>query len=356
LLPNLHIELQDSPAEFSLGVHGPFPDCRLSRVLERRWLHYALLSRDGELGLVANIAWLGPPVENDPVRPRMTSILLLHKRGEGWTSSQFNAQASSLWSAFRQPHALNEEKEFHIRASSGHPEVNLKLQRTSRPCTSQCAPFADTHFLRWQSETGVIARGDWVRNGRRHRDVEAIGYHERVRGYWGWPEMGGWVFGFANDTGASIDLQTSAPATAIVFTLIQPRSPADGATGSVMLWRSGRLRRHFPRRSVTVSVRGQLNRDRVQQVPDLADLFGVPAMAPIPRRLVIAARMGEDRVVLDFGCEAAARIVIPAETGIDPYSVHEVIGPVTVEGRVNGERFGFETFGIVEFAGGAGGD
>ncbi len=79
-------------------------------------------------------------------------------------------------------------------------------------------------------------------------------------------------------------------------------------------------------------------------------------MAPVPRRLVISARMGGDWTLLDFSCEAAARIVIPGETGIDPYSVHEVIGPVTVEGRLNGERFAFETFGIVEFAGGAGGD
>ena len=356
MLSNLTIDPQEMPAPYPLGARGPFPDCRLSRVLERRWLHYALLSRDGELGLVANIAWLGPPAENDSARPRMTSILLIHKRGIGWTSSQFNAETAALWSSFRQPHPFNTERDFQIRSAAGHPSVNLKLQRTSRPCTSQCAPFAGEHFLRWQSETGVIARGDWVHNGNLHTGVEAIGYHERVRGYWGWPEMGGWVFGFANDPAHAADAQTSAPPTAIVFTLIQPHTPPDAATGSVMLWRSGRLRRHFPRRCVTVSVRGQLDRDRVRQVPDLATLFGVPSMAPIPRRLVISAKMGEDYSVLDFSCEAAARIVIPAETGIDPYSVHEVIGPVTVEGRVNGERFAFETFGIVEFAGGAGGD
>jgi hypothetical protein len=345
------------PADYALGPQGPFPDCRLSRVLERRWLHYALLSRDADLGLVANVAWLGPPSENSAARPRMTSILLIHKRGSGWKSSQFNAQtAPILWSAFCQPHPYNKEGELRIRSSAGHPSVNLKLQRTSHPCTSQCAPFARENYLRWQSETGVIARGDWVHNGCQYRDVEAIGYHERVRGYWGWPEMGGWVFGFANDPARDSRSETSAPPTAIVFTLIQPHDPPDSATGSVMLWRSGRLRRHFPRRSVSVSVRGLLDRDRVCQVPDLANLFGVPAMAPIPRRLVISARMGADWTLLDFSCEAAARIVIPAETGIRPYSVHEVIGPVRVEGQLNGERFGFETYGIVEFAGGAGGD
>jgi hypothetical protein len=141
-----------------------------------------------------------------------------------------------------------------------------------------------------------------------------------------------------------------------VFTLIQPPQPRNAATGSVMLWRAGRLRRHFPRRSVTVSVRGLLDRDRVCQVPNMASLFATPAMSPIPRRLVISARMGEDWTVLDFSCEAAARVVIPAETAIMPYSVHEVIGPVSVEGRLNGSAFGFESYGIVEFAGGSGGD
>ncbi|MGA8029229.1 MAG: hypothetical protein WB992_18980 [Bryobacteraceae bacterium] len=344
-------------ANYPLGPEGPFPDCRLTRVLERRWLHYALLSRNGDLGLVANVAWLGPPSENNSAAPHMTSIVLIHKNGIGWRSSQFNAETpAALWSAFRQPHPFNSDSSLMLRSVPGDPAVDLKLQRTSHPCTSQCAPFAGRHHLRWQSETGVIARGDWVHNGARYRGVEAIGYHERVRGYWGWPEMGGWIFGFANDPAIDSASETNAPPTAIVFTLIQPREPPDSATGSVMLWRSGRLRRHFPRRCVRASVRGLLDRDRVCQVPDLANLFGVPSMAPIPRRLVISARMGADWAVLDFSCDAAARIVIPAETGIAPYSVHEVIGPVTVEGQLSSSRFAFQTYGIVEFAGGAGGE
>jgi hypothetical protein len=356
LLANLTNFPTEAAAKYALGPHGPFPDCRLIRVLERRWLHYALLSRDGELGLVANVAWLGPPPDDSSARPRMTSILLIHHRKSGWTSSQFNAETPSLWSAFCQPHPFHSENDLQIRSASGNPAVHLKLQRTSHPCTSQCAPFAQNHYLRWQSETGVIARGDWEHDGIRHSGLEAIGYHERVRGYWGWRELGGWVFGFANDPATTANSETSAPPTAIVFTLIQPHDPPASVTGSVMLWRSGRLRRHFPRRCVTVSVRGLLDRDRVRQFPDLANLFGIPAMAPIPRRLVISARMGSDWAVLDFSCDQAARIVIPAETGVVPYSVHEVIGAVAVEGRLNGEPFAFETFGIVEFAGGAGGD
>lgn len=345
---------QEKAPPAGLGPAGPFPDIALRRVLERRWLHYAFLSTDGELGLVANVAMLGPAPEQSTPQPRVTSILLLHRRGRGWSASQFNARTlAPLWSAFQQPHPLAVPGRFEVSSTAEAPWVALDLSRTSRPCTSQCAPFDPGQHLRWQSETGVIAQGDWGFADEVRRGVTAVGYHERVRGRWGWPELGGWVFGFANDPDAA---PGRPPPWAAVFTFIKPLAPADASTVSVMLWRDGRLLRHFPRRRVTYAVRGQLPRDRVQQVPALSRLFGVAPMEPIPARLVIAARMGADHVVLDFAAESAARVVIPSENSLRPFSVHEVIGPCRIEGEAGGRRFGFETRGIVEFAGGAGGN
>lgn len=344
--------LDDTP--FQLGPRGPFPRAPLGRVLERRWLHYAFLTKDHGLGMVANVAWLGPEKGMEKDGERCTSILLLYKRGEGWRASQFNAETLvPLWSAFRQPFPFGEFQPFEIGSTNHSNAVRMSMRRTSHPCTSQTVPFAMGQHLRWQSETGVIARGEWNYDGEKISDVEVIGYHERVRGHWGWPELGGWVFGFVNDpTGGP----GQPPPTAVVFTLIQPPDPPDAATGSVMLWRNGRLRRHFPRRRIDVAVRGYLERDHVLPVPALSTLFGVPGMEPIPRHLTISAAMGGDRVLLDFRCDAAARVIVPCETGIRPFSVHEVIGRCSVEGIINGEKFAFETYGIVEFAGGAGGD
>lgn len=339
----------------TLGPVGPFPGADMLGVLERRWLHYALLSSDGEFGMVANVATLGP-IGGEQSTKRNTSILLIHKRDRGWRSSQYNAVTHlPLWSAFEQPYAHGEGRALELAATTQQQAINVSLIRTSRPCTSQCASFARDQYLRWQSETGVVSRGKWTFDGATTTDVEAIGYHERVRGNWSWPELGGWVFGFANDPQRDA-AAPEAPCSAVVFTLVQPPQPKDAATASVMLWRSGRMRRHFPRRCVTVATHGELDRDRVTQVPAMANLFGVPPMISIPERLVIGARMGHDRVLLDFACQEAARIVIPSETGIRPFSVHEVIGPVEVSGRIGGQSFAFETRGIVEFAGGAGGD
>lgn len=197
------------------------------------------------------------------------------------------------------------------------------------------------------------ARGQWLLPGRAPRNVDAIGYHERVRGCWGWPELDEWVFGFANDLGAADD---RPPRYAGVFTFIKPAYPKQSATASFMLWRDGVVRRHFARRAVSFAVRGTLDRDHVTQAPDLSRLFGVRPMSAIPKRLVISARQGADWALLDFEAEAAARVVIPSETSLRPFSVHEVVGKCVLAGRAGGERFEIETRGIVEFAGGAGGD
>ncbi|WP_225031048.1 hypothetical protein [Paraburkholderia sp. XV] len=342
----------------ALGPRGPFPDTPMTRTLERRWLHYALLSTDGELGLVANVAWLGPACAEDARAPQCTTILLLHRRDSGWEASQFNARtAAPLWSAFHQPHDHGQATPLRLAAVAGAPAVDLLLSRTSHPCVSQCAPFADDQHLRWQSETGVTAQGEWSFKDGTRRLARAVGYHERVRGFWGWPELGGWVFGFANaPTKALADGPTAPPAWALVFTFINPPAPVGATTASLMLWRDGRMVRHFARRNVSMAVRGQLSRDKVRQVPELANLFGVAPMAPIPSRLVITGAQGDDRLLIDLDVDSAARVVIPSETSLQPFSVHEVIGPVRVHGRLNGADFAFETRGIAEFAGGAGGD
>ncbi len=339
-----------------LGPAGPFPDAPLCRPIDRRWLHYAFLSTDGRHAMVANSAWLGPAEDDADGAERLTTILLLHdsKGAGGWASSQFNADIGGQlpWSAFALPHPHGQAGRLRISAAAGAPRVDLELTRTSRPCTSQCAFFARSQHLRWQSETGVRARGDFDL-GAGPVALELIGYHERVRGRWGWPELGEWVFGFANDLGAE---PGRPPTWAGVFTFIRPVNDAEHATASFMLWREGRMRRHFPRRATSFAVRGELPRDRVTMAPPLSRLLGVEPMAPIPRRLAISARQGDDWVVLDFDAEAAARVVIPSETSLNAFSVHEVVGDCLLTGELNGERFEVRTRGIVEFSGGAGGD
>jgi hypothetical protein len=49
----------------------------------------------------------------------------------------------------------------------------------------------------------------------------------------------------------------------------------------------------------------------------------------------------------------AARLVVPSETSLQPFSVHEVLGNMEVEMAISGRRFSFRSPAIVEFAGGA---
>lgn len=332
----------------TIGPPGPYPRVDLVHELDRRWLHYAFRSDDGETSMIANLSVLGPSASGE-ADPQSMAILLVHDE-EGWASSQFTATVSGPpWSAFRRPHP---GPRLRIAAATGCPAVDLQLVRTGRPCTSQCAPFAEDQYLRWQSEPGVVARGSVTGAAGERRDVVLLGYHERVRGHWGWPQLGGWVFGFAN----AASVEDGPPEYAVVFTLILPPEPADAATGSVMLWRRGRLLRHYPRRTLNVQVAGLLSRDRVTVAPPLAGTLGVAPAPQLPARLRIVATTVEDQLCIEVDATTACRIVNPNELGRQAFSVHEVLGPCRVSGRVAGADLDFGAPAVVEYAGGAGVD
>lgn len=328
-----------------LGPAGPFPRVALNHHLDRRWLHYAFRSADGGLSLIANLSRLGS-TEGAGQDDQEMSILLVHDE-DGWSSSQFNADVvDEPWSAFRMP---DPGPRLRISGIGGRPAVDLGLTRTGHPCTSQCAPFGVDQHLRWQSEPGVVAAGTLNGRLRAHEDVRLLGYHERVRGHWNWSDLGGWVFGFANAPAEP----GMPPPYAVVFTLIQPAQPADAATASVMLWRNGRLVRHFPRRALRVTVGGLLPRDRVVTAPPLAATLGTPPAASVPQHLNITATTAADHLSIDVESITACRIVNPNELGIAPFSVHEVLGPGTITGRIGNATFEFTAPAVVEFAGGA---
>ncbi len=329
-----------------LGPPGPYPRVALSQPLDRRWLHYAFRSPDGHLSLIANLSMLGASQPASHLDPQQMSILLVHDHA-GWSSSQFNANVAGVpWSAFRLP---DPGPRLRISGLRGRPAVDLELTRTGHACTSQCAPFGVDQHLRWQSEPGIVAQGTLTGLDGVHKDVRLIGYHERVRGHWAWPDLGGWVFGFANAAAEP----GQPPPYAVVFTLIQPAGPADAATASVMLWRHGRLLRHFPRRSLEVSVAGLLARDHVVTAPPLAATLGTPPADPVPLHLTITATTATDRLRIEVESTTACRIVNPNERGIEPFSVHEVLGPGRISGRIAGTDIEFLAPAVVEFAGGA---
>ena len=232
-----------------LGPQGPFPRIALVDPIERRWLHYAFLSRDRQLGLVANAAWLGPDKPGGATPTSPPSCCCTSAASPGWPASSTPASPSRPGRRFACPASLNGDSRLRLAASAGEParRSSVAAHRPAlAPASARRSP--GNHHLRWQSEAGLRAHGDWHLNGRTRRDVDAIGYHERVRGRWGWPELGEWVFGFAERPRRQ--RRHSRPSGRRVFTFIRPQWPADATTASVMLWHRGRMRRHFPRRRV----------------------------------------------------------------------------------------------------------
>lgn len=336
---------------FLTGPPGPFPRVPLSDVLERRWLHYAFITTDEQQALIANLATLGAEDGGEPIR---TTVLLAYHREHGWACSQWHAYLPrEPWTSFRSPGpptTFPRRPDFELQSLAGTPAVALHLTSTSTPAPAGVSHFHRTHWKRWQAQPGVLAAGRWDDGMVPARETVAVGYHERVHGRWAWPEMGGWVFGFCNQLGDRLD---GPPSWAVVFALLQPMDEARDHTAMVMVWRRGRMVFFVPRRALRVSVAGQLARDRVVTTPSLAPLLGTFATAPIPAVLCIDGYQGGDWIQLRFRCRDAARLVVPSETSLQPFSVHEVIGDMEVRLRMNGSSQLFASPGIVEFAGGA---
>jgi hypothetical protein len=330
---------------------GPWTSLALSDVLERRWLHYAFITVDEQQALIANLAILGGADLGEPIR---TNILLAYHREHGWKCSQWHAHLPrEPWTTYRATPpstAWPREPDFQMQSLSGTPSVSLHLTSTSTPAPAGVSRFHGSHWKRWQAQPGVLATGRWHDGMVPARDVAAVGYHERVHGRWGWPEMGGWVFGFCNQLGDRAD---GPPNWALVFALLQPRDESHDHTAMVMVWRRGRMVLFVPRRAMRVSVAGQLARDRVVTTPFLGPLLGMFATAPIPAVLCIDGYQGRDSIQIRYRCRDAARLVVPSETSLPPFSVHEVIGDMEVRIKLKDSITVFTSPGIVEFAGGA---
>jgi hypothetical protein len=332
-------------------MSGPFTRLPFSDVLERRWLHYAFITVDERQALIANLAALGGEGGDEPTH---TAVLLAYHCEHGWNCSQWHAQlAREPWTSYRSPPpstAWPREPDFELQSLKGAPAVSLHLTSTTTPAPAGVSRFHRTHWKRWQAQPGVLATGRWSDGMAPSRQTVAVGYHERVHGRWGWPEMGGWVFGFCNQLA---DHAEGPPNWAVVFALLQPRDERHDHTAMVMLWLRGRMVLFVPRRGLRVSVAGQLPRDRVMMTPALGPLLGTFATAPIPAALCIDGYQGKDWIQIRYRCRDAARLVVPSETSLPPFSVHEVIGEMEVRIKVKETNVVFTRPGIVEFAGGA---
>jgi hypothetical protein len=329
---------------------GPFARLPLSHVLERRWLHYAFITVDQKQALIANLAILGSDDGADPTR---TTVLLAYHRDHGWNCSQWHARlARPPWTSYgsRPATIFPREPDLELQSLAGTPSVSLHLTSTTTPAPAGVSHFNGSNWKRWQAQPGVLANGRWDDGMVPASEKAAVGYHERVHGCWAWPEMGGWVFGFCNELDDPAD---GPPNWALVFALLQPQDQISETTAMVMLWRRGRMVLFVPRRTLRVSAAGQLPRDRVVATPTLAALLGTFPTAPIPAVLCLDGYQGRDSIQIRFRCRDAARLVVPSETSLQPFSVHEVIGDMEVRIKLRNSSALFTSPGIVEFAGGA---
>jgi hypothetical protein len=71
----------------------------------------------------------------------------------------------------------------------------------------------------------------------------------------------------------------------------------------------------------------------------------------VPRRLVMRARRGADRLDVEFVTEDVAQVIIPNDDDLGVTIIHEVAGHVSAEGSIGAEKVVLNGPSIFEFLG-----
>jgi len=108
--------------------------------------------------------------------------------------------------------------------------------------------------------------------------------------------------------------------------------------------------RVFRDEELSFSTLGHFQPGRSFSLPRPLALLAPGTAADLPRVLEVRARGRGDELRLTFTPRHAARLLLPVEGSLEQLTtIHEVLGQVTLHGRVRGETVEMEGPGVFEF-------
>ena len=122
---------------------------------------------------------------------------------------------------------------------------------------------------------------------------------------------------------------------------------------ALLLWCDGRQDRVFRAGDIEVRPEGWLRPPRPLTVPRATSLLAEGSATEVPRRLHVRARGDGDEVTGWFETESVARVAVPHDHDLGTTFIHEVVGRLTLTGRVRGEPIAIAGPGVFELLGSA---
>ncbi|HEX8821059.1 MAG TPA: hypothetical protein VF794_14115 [Archangium sp.] len=315
----------------------------------KEWQHF-IVHAEG-VDLLINFSLVDEP-QPGRLLPVEVARLIVLAHGEGWDGDverfeevEVRVEAGRMEARFGHNTLRFEEGVWRLSMALRERPVSAELELVplTLPVLSSRHRLAPERPISWLFLPRLEARGTLTVGGRTVRVEGASAYHDHNWGHFRWGDDFSWEWG------SVLPGQASSPWSAVLVRMAD-RGRTAARYQALFLWYGGEPLRVFRDEELHVSAPCCFQPGRSFSLPRPLALLAPGSAADLPRRLEVRARGRGDELVLTFVPERAARLLLPAEGSLERLTtIHEVLGPVSLHGRVRGESVDLEGPGVFEF-------
>lgn len=219
--------------------------------------------------------------------------------------------------------------------------VNLRLEPRAFPAQINNFEVDGVPALNWLVVPRLAAHG-WVTVGEEQFVLDgAAAYHDHNWGHFRWGGDLTWEWGYAH---APREEEFS-----LVLARLSNRARSSDRMRGLFVWKGLEQFRVFSGDELQHRHEGLLRVERPLKLPRVMGLLSQGSACDVPRRYVVTARRGSDRLSVEFVPSDVAQVVVPNDDDFGLTVINECRGDLRVEGRLAGQPVHFEAPSIFEF-------
>jgi len=220
--------------------------------------------------------------------------------------------------------------------------IDVTMRPVTVPVTARRQRLAPGCHLDWSLTARLAVDGRIEVGGQTYPLAGAVGYHDHNWGQFAWGDDFTWEWGCVLPIDRGADW-------AVVYSSLLNGARTQLALEQVFVWRGGLNVLAAGGVDVTARGRGRYRARPELRLPRPMALVQPRLDADVPHRLEVTARSAGDELTLRFTPESTAQLLVPSERsprGV--VTINECVGPVELEGRLDGQPIHWEGRGVFE--------
>ncbi|ADO75700.1 hypothetical protein [Stigmatella aurantiaca] len=320
------------------------------RAEHKEWQHF-IVHTEG-LNLLVNFSLVDEAGAAASRPAEVARLIVLAHGAQGWTGDLERFEEAEVRVVAGEPHARFgrntlrfEHGRWHLSVALRERPISFELEFVpiTQPALSTHRPLAPRRPISWLFVPRLEAHGSITLGGRTWRLEGAPAYHDHNWGHFRWSDDFCWEWGSA------VPLEPDNP-WSVVLVRMADRGRTVARYQALFLWGGGESLRVFRDEELSFSTSGRFQPPHPFCLPRPMALLAPGMAADLPGTLEVRAQGRGDELRLTFAPRHAARLMLPDEASLEHVtSLHEVLGPVSMHGRVLGETVAMEGPGVFEF-------